>query len=438
MRPIPSGRINLSAYRIDVQRGVESANCGEETSEPPRRRRAFERVFANWRWWTLAAIIVVGLGGVLAEGRRRGHSDLGLLTAEIRLALKNRQWSRAEAMLTLLSGRRAPSAEVAVLRAEVELGRGRVDRAVSLLQGIPESDPRAAGARLVAGQIEFSRHRARWAEALFLEAVRFDPNLAPARRELIFLYAMQARRDDLNAQFRALADLEPLDFDAVFLWTSSLEDRWVNDVIQPHLERFVAADPLDRLSRLALTAVFLRAARFDDAQALLVPLPDSDADARVLRARLALGRLQVDEARALVAEGPVEHVGLALIRAQLAVQSNEPAAAARQFRIALRLDPADREALQGLSLVLKQVGEREEASSSESRAEQWRHLTSMLQKSKTPGMQEDKAMLSQLGEACEGLGQNAEARAWYRLALARDPLDAAVQKSLYRLRQSAP
>ena len=31
-------------------------------------------------------------------------------------------------------------------------------------------------------------------EALFLEAVRLDPKLARARRELILLYAMQARR----------------------------------------------------------------------------------------------------------------------------------------------------------------------------------------------------------------------------------------------------
>src|SRR5262249_25547812 len=145
----------------------------------------------------------------------------------------------------------------------------------------------------------------------------------------------------------------------------------------------------DRLSRLALAAVALRAANFDEAQTLLGPLPDSDADARVLRARLALGRLKVDEARALVAHGPAEHVGLAVIRGQLAVQSNEPAAAARQFRIALRLDAADREALQGLSLVLKQVGESDEANRSHIRAEQWRHLTSMLQKSKAPGNQED-------------------------------------------------
>src|SRR5205823_9610593 len=107
-------------------------------------------------------------------------------------------------------------------------------------------------ARLVAGQIEKTRDRARRMEALFLESLRLDPKLALARRELIFLYAMQARRSDVNSQFRALAELEPLEFDDAFLWMNSFEDLWVNGVIRSHLERFLAADPEDRLSRLAL------------------------------------------------------------------------------------------------------------------------------------------------------------------------------------------
>jgi tetratricopeptide (TPR) repeat protein len=354
------------------------------------------------------------------------------------VALKNRQWSRAEVLLARLSECRAPTSGDTVLRAELELNSSRLDRAVSLLKGIPESDRLAARARLVAGQIEKSRHRARPAEALFLEALRLDPTLTPAHRELIFLYGMQARRADVQRQFRALALLEPLDFDDVFLWTNSLEDRWVNDLIRSPLEQFLAADPEDAVSRRALAAVALHAGHFDACAALLEPLPDSDADARVLRAQLALNRLQLDEARALAAGGPAEHVGLALLRGQLAARSNDPATAARHFRVALRLDPNNREALQGLSLVLKQMGRALEAASSQKQAEQWRHLTSLLQKSKTFDLRDDKALLTQLGEACEAVGQNAEARAWYRLALVRDPIDAAVQKSLYRVRDRAP
>jgi Tfp pilus assembly protein PilF len=389
---------------------------------------------AKRKTWAVTAAILLGLGCTLAAVRLWNHSDPERLVADTRLALRNRQWSRAELLLKRLAQRRSPTADDIALRAELELGYGRADSAVSLLTGTPQSDPKAARARLVAGQIEQSRNRARRAETLFLEAIRLDPKLAQARRELIFLYAMQARRSDLNSQFRALAELEPLEFDDVFLWTNSLEDRWVNDLIQPHLERFLAADPLDRVSRLALAAVVLRTGNLDECEALLRVLPDDDADARVLRARLALNRLQPGAAHDLVAEGPIEHLELAILRGQSAVQENNPTAAARQFRLALRIDPANRTALEGLSIVLKQLGDKQAAAPIQKLAEQWRHLTSLLQKSKTFDLRHDKTLITQLAEACESLGQEPEARAWYRLALDLDPLDQKIQRALYRLR----
>jgi tetratricopeptide (TPR) repeat protein len=317
------------------------------------------------------------------------------------------------------------------------MGRGRAREAIILLTEIPESDPLAARARVVAGQIENSLGRARRAEALFLEALELDPKLAPARRELILLYAKQARRMDVNTQFRALAELEPLSFEDVFLWTNSFEDLWVNDTIRPHLERFLAADSEDRQSRLALAGVLIRSNQLEESEVLLHLLPDSDPDAQVLRAHIALLRMRVDEVRSLLDRGPPDHVGLALLRGRLAVWMNDPSTADRQFRIALRLDPNNHQALEGLSLVLKQRGDPPAAASIQKQADQWRHLRSLLQKSKTFDIRTDKSLLIQIGEACEALGQIPEARAWYRLALAEDPLDPAVQKSLYRVRDRA-
>jgi tetratricopeptide (TPR) repeat protein len=393
--------------------------------------------YPSRKTWTFAGATLLGLGGLVAVGSRV-HFDPGELAAKARLALKNRQWSRAEALLTRLTGRRPTTSDDAVLRAELELGRGRADQAIRLLTEIPESDPVAARARLVAGQIEKSQHRARAADALFLEALRLDPQLGLARRELIFLYAMQARRTELTAQFRALAELEPLSFDDVFLWMNTFEDLWINDVIRSDLERSLAADPEDRLSRLALAGVLVRSNQLEESEALLLPLPDSDPDARILRARIALRRMRLDEVRSLLDRGPTEHVGLALLRGQLAVRCNDPSTAARQFRIALRQDPTNHEALQGLALVLKQLGDREAAASTQRLAEQWRHLTSLLQKSRTFNIRNDKTLLTRLAEACEALGQIPEARAWYRLALAQDPLDEVIQKSLHRVRDPAP
>ena len=90
-----------------------------------------------------------------------------------------------------------------------------------------------------------------------------------------------------------------------------------------------------------------------------------------------------------------------------------------------------------MALVLKQMGRAEEASTYLRKAEQSRHLTDLLKSVNTPRGRQDRALMREIGETCEALGQYAEARAWYRLALALDPLDAAIQQSLYRLRDQA-
>jgi tetratricopeptide (TPR) repeat protein len=386
----------------------------------------------------LAGLAILGLAGALVAAGVWGKPSPAQLAAEARQAVKRKDWSRAGSLLDRLSQRRPPTTDDVVLRAEVELGQGHADEAIRLLTGIPEADPVAANARMIAGQIEKTRGRARFAEALLLEATRLDPKLVPARRELIILYALQARRPDINAQYRALAELEPLTFEDVLLWTVSLEDIWINDTIRSDLERFLAADPEDRWSRLALAAVLLHAGELDEAEAVLRPLPDSDLDSRVMRARLALRRTQLDRARDLIDQGPADHAGLALLRGQFAIRMNDPVTAARQFHIALRLDPTDREAVHGLALVLQRSGQEEEAAALQKQAEQWRGMTSMLQRAQAPEGRHDRALMRQLGETCEALGQLAQARAWYRLALALDPLDPSVQQSLYRLREPSP
>jgi tetratricopeptide (TPR) repeat protein len=388
--------------------------------------------------WAVAAMAVLGLGGLLAAVRARAHPDPDALAAATRLALNDRQWSQAEGLLERLARSRPPTVDDVVLRAELELGRGRVDQAVGLLTGIPETDPHAGAARLVAGQIEKVRDRARFMEADFLEALHLDPKLAQARRELILLYAMQARRADLNAQYRALAELEPLDFDDVFFWMNSFENLWINNLIRSQLEKYLAADPEDRLSRLALAGVQVRYNELEGADALLRPLADSDPDARVLRARVALAHMRLDEVRSLLDRGPRDHVELALLRGLFALRSKDPTTSAREFRIALRRDPTNREALEGLSAALQRLGDEPGAARARKRSSQWRHLTGLLQRSRVFNIRNDKTLLIQLGEACEALDQLPEARAWYRLALAHDPLDGTVQKALYRVRGRSP
>src|SRR5262249_27536634 len=150
---------------------------------------------------------------------------------------------------------------------------------------------------------------------------------------------------------------------------------WVKDIIRPYLEAYLEADPEDRTSRLALAAVLLHANELERAEDLVRPLPESDPDARVLRARFALYRMRLDEVQSILAEGPTDHAGLALLRGHFAVRRNDPSNAAEQFRVALRQEPENREALQMLSIALNQLGDRKGAAYALKQGDQWRHLS---------------------------------------------------------------
>jgi tetratricopeptide (TPR) repeat protein len=384
--------------------------------------------------WLITAGLVIGLATVWRVVSGRASSRPEDLAARVKAAVKEGRWSQAERLFDRLADQRPLDSDDIFLRAEMELRRGRYDDAVRLLSRIGDSDPHAAQARLAAGQFEKSQNRARRMEVLYRAALRLNPRLIPAHRELIYLYSMQARRGDLNGQYRALSKLQPLDFDDVFFWTFSLEDIWINDTIRPILERFITADPADHESRLALAAVLFRSGDVDRAEETLGPIPDSDGAGAVLRARIALRRGEIDRLRKILQRGPADQAELAVLRAQLAGRSGDPSEAAREFQLALQLDPTNVEAHQGLALALRLQGRGDEAAGHEKTVEHRRSLRDLLEKAKNAGRGLNQDLFRQLAETCEAIGRSAEARAWYRLALISDPLDPALQQSLYRLR----
>jgi Flp pilus assembly protein TadD len=140
----------------------------------------------------------------------------------------------------------------------------------------------------------------------------------------------------------------------------------------------------------------------------------------------------------LLERGPTEDARLAVLRGQLAASAMESSTAVREFRIALKQDPTNREAIQGLSVALAQMGNQDDAVSYRRQGELWRSLTGLLEKARDSGNRRDRAVLRQLGETCAALERYREARAWYRLVLALDPLDASVQQSLFCLGDRVP
>lgn len=384
------------------------------------------------------AVGLVVAGGMLLVASRAGVGRRApeVVLSESRDALRGDELDRAGRLLEEAGDveGRLHSSRV-MLSAELERKRGRPEEALKLLASVPDGDSQGANCRLFEGQIERARNQARRAEGCFLKAIKCDPKLSQARRELVYLYGKQTRRGELSEQFRALAELGPLNHQDMLLWTVSHEDVWINETIVEDLERFLAADPADRWSRIGLARVYQRQGRPEECLELLSVLPEDDIEARALRARAALDLSRLDEAEALVAGGSGEHAGLALVRGQLALRKSRPEQAIGPLRIAARLEPTSREALQGIALAARLLGEEEEARAASEQAGRLREVAELLSKARTGAGQEEATLPKRLAEACVATGQIDEAKGWYRLAIARDAFDAELQRALFELRE---
>jgi tetratricopeptide (TPR) repeat protein len=348
------------------------------------------------------------------------------------------RWEEARATLRRVERLRPKTARDWVLEAQLASAYGRTDDALAALACVPAGDPMAGQAELMAGRLERARNRLRAAEAHFLAALRSEPGLVDAHKELIYIYGVQTRRREADAEFRALAKLAPLTHHDLFTWSLTHFTSWSPDVAKD-LQAVVDADPGDRSSRLALAEALLdQPGQADRVARLLDALPASDPDALALRVGLALHQGRLDEAEALLARGPDGHPGLARFRGRLALLRNDPKAAAAQFRLALSAEPYDRVSVFDLGQALALQGDEQAARPFLDRARRLNELYNLVVRVRSPDREDRPPDLTKIAAACEAAGLTEEARHWYALAVSRDPLDRAAQQGLFRLGSKGP
>ena len=307
-----------------------------------------------WIGW-IGALALVSLGATLAFWRvRAADPDREFQRADA--AYKAGRYVEADAALHRLERLEPPTPLVRMLRAEVDTALNRTAEAVAEFAAIPDDHPLAPMARLRTGQIQIRRGLTRPAEAALLAASRLLPRSVQPRKELVYIYNIQHRQAELDAELGALLDLDALDYQYVLHWTKTRNTVWNPSGDLASLERFAAADPEDHWSRLALVDAFRRLDRLDDAERALAPLPLSDPRVRIRRVLIAMDRGDFAGAESLLAEGPRDDPQLARLRGQLALRRRDGAAAVEQFRIALAGDPIDRVALSGLGTALGLLG----------------------------------------------------------------------------------
>jgi tetratricopeptide (TPR) repeat protein len=380
----------------------------------------------------VALLFLCGLGAAWA-GLARLLPSAGQVRAALYDDVENGRLERCEVGLAWLSKHDRLTPQDLVALARVARARGRLDEALEALGAVPDGSDLAAAARFQAGRIEMSLSRMHAAEAALKAALAIDPRLAPARLELIRIYARQQRLADLDAQFEALAGQGALDFTYLSFWAMTRNLRWEPEADLDALRKAVEADPMDRESRLALGEGLRRVGKGAEAGPIVEPLPAGDPDARSLRAALALDRSDLDEAAALIAEGPDSHAETARLRGLLALSRHDPAAAADWFRAALAARPDDRRALNSLGVALKLTGRDDEAARRLESAARYDALAALTARLTEPTSATDADLHRKMGAASEAVGRRTDAREWYRLAIALNPLDSESQHGLYRL-----
>lgn len=394
-----------------------------------------DRARAARRLWPLPVATAVAIAAAAWYWPR---PDAQQLYDQARELARDGRYAQAEAVLARLVRLGPPRPVVLLLRAQVAAARDHVDDALAELARIPNDDPLAPLAWLSRGQLEARRGRLAPAEAAFRATLELNPRAVQARRELVYIYSVQQRLGGLDEQLAALTELGALDLPNLLHWGLVRHAEWAADIDLPALSRYVAADPDDRHSRLALAEALWRAHRADEAADALAPLPEADPDARALRARMALDRGDLDAVEAELSGPPDDHPGLARLRARMALARGEPAAAVGHFRLALAADPRDHATKHGLALALEAAGAADEAAELRRALERHNELGELLVRAKSRRDLDGSGLPLEIGRACVAAGRPLEARAWLRLAIADDPLDAEAQGILHELTAARP
>jgi tetratricopeptide (TPR) repeat protein len=389
----------------------------------------------RWHWIGIAAAasIALILGGSGYWALRPARSTPEVIWDRAQENLRAGRYDEAGTDLARLGRLRAPTPLDWYLRAQLARARNQPDAALDCLAQVPDDVPIAARSRLLVGQIERQRDRLRLAEEALRAAVRIDPSLVTAHRALIYIYGMHLRRLEISREYLALQRLTGLGFDEVCDWTALLNNYWDPGLVVADLTRFVAADPGDRWSRLALAENLRRMGQQEHAESTLSVLADRDPEANAVRVRIALDRQDNVEAERLLALDRGDEPILACLRGRQALARGDARAAVQHFRIAYAADPGDHETLFGLRAALELLGDEGETKPVREAARNLDRLNTLLQRARTKESRVNPDLMREFGTACADLHRDGEARAWLELAIAKNPLDTQAQQLLFRL-----
>lgn len=368
---MPTGPPRTSDSKMD-RSGVAAARSVSGGAAVRGRRRG------RWAWslayWLVVIALIAGNGWWLARDLRPAPEPL-----RIDALLRQQRFAEAEAELRELVRRSPDDGQLRMLLGRAVASQGRLVEMAEILEGVPYWWPNKGEALFLQGEAYNQAGLARRAEAAWKACAAEDP-LHPvpekfyltAVESLIEIYAMQERWEEAREQAWACLDRVAPDqrLNVVFMLLRTRVQRVAPEARAPRLRRFVAADPEDLESRLALARAEAALGHPEEAERqLAIALEQQPEDVTAWRDRLSMlnERGDTKALAAAVAELPasVEEDGeIWKFRGLAARSAGQIERAATCFAKAVESRPFDEQAHYQLALAQRQLNRRPEAEAS--------------------------------------------------------------------------
>lgn len=215
----------------------------------------------------LFAVILACVGFAIVSRR---NVDTNRMFRQARLLAEAGNASDAIPLLDEVLSHSPHHAKALLYRGQLAADAGDPDTAIQFFNRVRNEDTREAGtARYLAATAWYAKRNAVLAEQQFLASIALHPTFLRPRESLVKLYYIQVRPTDLQRQLDAIRKVRDWNLEELFAsqlawFTSSLPLE--NIAI---LEEFVAANPADVVSRIALARHYLTQDRTREAIDLL-------------------------------------------------------------------------------------------------------------------------------------------------------------------------
>src|SRR5436190_2017967 len=396
--------------------------------------------------WLALAIVGLAAASVTSWFLWTRATDAELLNNAIRLVDRGRTEKAIPLFDEVL--RRDPANGTALLyRGQISRDSGDAAAAERFWNRVPDQPPREGGtARFLEGTLFLEAKRTRPAEAALLKAVALHPTFLPPHERLLKLYVAQLRTADIRRELNAIRQFRPWTLEELYEQLNITGEAANKVQTIPHFQEFVAADPDDVRSLVALGRYYNWDERHREAaevlQRALVLQPD-DSAIRAYLAEAWLGQLNPGEAQRILQGVTLKSDALPCVWRSHGLYwflaGDWPHALACLAR-AVELDPNDRSTVYKLGLAHERTGDKLAAQRAFRRADLLVRLQIVMFRALQTDRHSPQLPIADLREAAgllTELNRHQEAAAFFEQLLAWNPESQEARNNLAQAQERA-